>query len=226
MRCTALLLHGSSSLRECPWYKLSSYSDSHSPAATRTIANALLNSRMELDKQRMWAEVGRSYAIFYEKPSEDNTILNAQQRDPARVPALALLEIAMAVSLSSADLQVSRLAAETLRYIAQSERAPHAPANEMLSANDRGKRGTVYEQIGKVRPTGRLAWQKAVRKQYARLASPHPYFVAVWEECYYRWCALTELVIRAPMDGLEIEDGGRATGDRSLTIEVRGLLPA
>jgi hypothetical protein len=178
---------------------------------------------MEPDKQRMWAEVGHSYAMVYIEPSQASTILDLLQRDPNRVPSLALLEIAAAVSLASADPHVSRLAAHTLRVLAMSERHPSAPPNTLLTEDDRGRRYPIYEQIGdpKIRVTGRLAWQKRVRRLYSTLATPHPYFVAVWEECYYRWCALTELVIRAPIDGLEIEDGGRPTGDRSLTVEVR-----
>lgn len=57
------------------------------------------------------------------------------------------------------------------------------------------------------------------------LAAPHPSYVAIWEECYYRWCALTELVIRAPLDPITregFEDGYTPTGDKSLSNEVYG----
>ena len=35
------------------------------PAAMRTVANALLNARLELERQRMWAEIGRQFADGY-----------------------------------------------------------------------------------------------------------------------------------------------------------------
>jgi hypothetical protein len=35
------------------------------PAAMRTVANALLNARLELERQRMWAEIGRQFAEGY-----------------------------------------------------------------------------------------------------------------------------------------------------------------
>jgi neurofibromin 1 len=35
------------------------------PAAMRTVANALLNARLELERQRMWAEIGRQFADAY-----------------------------------------------------------------------------------------------------------------------------------------------------------------
>lgn len=35
------------------------------PAAMRTVANALLNARLELERQRMWAEIGRQFADTY-----------------------------------------------------------------------------------------------------------------------------------------------------------------
>ena len=70
------------------------------------------------------------------------------QSSPDRVPALALLEIAAAVTLTSADAHVSRLAAHTLRLIAIAERQPGAPVNTSIGEVDRGRRYPVYEQIG------------------------------------------------------------------------------
>jgi hypothetical protein len=133
-----------------------------------------------------------------------------------------MLEIAAAVSLTSADLQISRLAAHTLRVIAMAERLPGAPVNTRMPEEERGKRYPIYEQIGdpKVRVTGRLAWQKRVRRLYGTLPAPHPFSVAVWEECYYRWCTLTELVIRSPQEGLELVDGPQQSGEKWLTVEV------
>jgi len=56
------------------------------------------------------------------------------------------------------------------------------------------------------------------------LAIPHATYVAIWEECYFRWCALTELVINAPTDPMTAEsmqDSTVPVGDKSMTFEVR-----
>ena len=65
-----------------------------------------------------------------------------------RVPAFALLELASAVSLTSADTGVSNLAAQTLRLIAIAERQPDVPINEALTEEERVSRHAVYEKIG------------------------------------------------------------------------------
>ncbi|KAI0026519.1 hypothetical protein K488DRAFT_92404, partial [Vararia minispora EC-137] len=167
-------------------------------SSTCTAANGLLNLRMEPDKQRMWAEIGHSYTMVYIEPSGMDTVLHLVQTSELRVPALALLELSMAVALSSADPHVSRLATHSLRVLAIGERGPRAPRNAFLS---------------------HLAWQKRVRHLYSTLTMPHPYFVVIWEECYYQWCALTELVIQAPMDRLKNDESRRSTGDRLWTID-------
>jgi hypothetical protein len=65
-----------------------------------------------------------------------------------RVPAFALLELASAVSLTSADTSVSNLAAQTLRLIAIAERQPDVPINPALTEEERVSRHAVYEKIG------------------------------------------------------------------------------
>ena len=69
-----------------------------------------------------------------------------------------------------------------------------------------------------------MAWQKRVRRLFRSLAIPHATYVAIWEECYFRWCALTELVINAPTDPMtaeSIQDSTVPVGDKSMTFEVR-----
>ncbi|KAI0040644.1 hypothetical protein FA95DRAFT_1647858 [Auriscalpium vulgare] len=190
------------------------------PAAIRTIANALLNSRLELERQRMWAEIGHAFTLTYIQEAPSDSIVRQLQMAPERVPALALLELACAVSLTSADTAVSRLSALCLRNIAIAERQPGVPFPLTLNEELRISRHAIFEQIGdpKAVLTGRVAWQKKVRRLFRTLAHPHPGFIAVWEECYYRWCALTEVVIRGPSDSVT-SDAQVPVGDRSLTAE-------
>ncbi|VDB87040.1 unnamed protein product [Peniophora sp. CBMAI 1063] len=174
--------------------------------STRT---SLLNTRSDADRQRLWAEIGHAYALAYVDRSRPHDVILAEmQASPERVPALALLEIAAAVSLTSADAHVSRLAPHTLRLIAIAERQPGAPVNTSVGEVDRGRRYPVHEQIGDPRHlwTGRLPWQKHIRKHFATLLLSQPYCIAGWNECYFRWCALTEPVIRPPAEGLEPGD--------------------
>ncbi|KAH9981838.1 hypothetical protein BJV74DRAFT_778311 [Russula compacta] len=194
------------------------------PAAMRTVANALLNARLELERQRMWAEIGRQFADTYVRDGPPDSVARLMQLSNHRVPAFALLELASAVSLTSADTGVSNLAAQTLRLIAIAERQPDVPINPALTEEERVSRHAVYEKIGAPRTviTGRVAWQKRVRRLFRSLAIPHATYVAIWEECYFRWCALTELVINAPSDPMTAEsmqDSTVPVGDKSMTFE-------
>lgn len=194
------------------------------PAAMRTVANALLNARLELDRQRMWTEIGRQFAETYVRDGPPDSVARQMQLSEDRVPAFALLELASAVSLTSADTGVSNLAAQTLRLIAIAERQPDVPVNPALTEEERVSRHAVYEKIGapKTVITGRVAWQKRVRRLFRSLAIPHASYVAIWEECYFRWCALTELVINAPTDPMtaeSIQDSTVPVGDKSMTFE-------
>ncbi|KAI0291754.1 hypothetical protein BC826DRAFT_969907 [Russula brevipes] len=194
------------------------------PAAMRTVANALLNARLELERQRMWAEIGRQFADTYVRDGPPDSVVRLMQLSKHRVPAFALLELASAVSLTSADTGVSNLAAQTLRLIAIAERQPDVPINPALTEEERVSRHAVYEKIGAPRTviTGRVAWQKRVRRLFRSLAIPHATYVAIWEECYFRWCALTELVINAPSDPMtaeSLQDSTVPVGDKSMTFE-------
>jgi hypothetical protein len=70
------------------------------------------------------------------------------QLDPGRLPAFALAEIAFLVSLTSADSNVSHLAAKGLRLLSYAERQPGAPVNSGIREEDRLKRNPIYEQLG------------------------------------------------------------------------------
>ena len=67
---------------------------------------------------------------------------------PDRVLALALIELASTVSLSSADSGVSRLAAHNMRVIAIAEKRNSDLVNRAFSDEDRKKRFSIYEQLG------------------------------------------------------------------------------
>lgn len=73
---------------------------------------------------------------------------HGMQFDEDRVPAFAMCEIAFLVSLTSVSSDVSQLAAQGLRLIAQAERQPGAPVNHGLTEEERSKRNPIYEQLG------------------------------------------------------------------------------
>jgi hypothetical protein len=50
---------------------------------------------------------------------------------------------------------------------------------------------------------GRVGYQKRIRKLVRFVAYPSPIHIAVWQECYWRWRALSESVLDAHPDILE-----------------------
>ena len=70
------------------------------------------------------------------------------QRDPYRVPAVILGEIALMVALPSANVDMSHLAAKGLRLISLMASQPDAPVSVLLSEEETSKRNFIYEQLG------------------------------------------------------------------------------
>jgi hypothetical protein len=71
------------------------------------------------------------------------------QSAAARVPALALAEIAFLICLTSADIGVSQLAAQCLRLLAHAERQLGAStAQPNGNSEELYKRHPIYEQLG------------------------------------------------------------------------------
>lgn len=64
------------------------------------------------------------------------------------MPAFALAEVCFLIYLTSADSQVSHLAAKSLRLLSCAERQPDAPVNPTVTDEDRSKRNPIYEQLG------------------------------------------------------------------------------
>lgn len=143
-----------------------------------------------------------------------------------------LVEIALLVTLTSEDNAVSLLAAKGLRYLAYLERLPGAaPAplddDEMLS-----KRHLVYEQLGDPRVpivgtsssprslcapyavSGRVGYQKRMRKLIRLLSFPSTIHVAVWEECYWRWLYLYNFIKET------VDEASAAPETRAAIIQV------
>lgn len=69
---------------------------------------------------------------------------------------------------------------------------------------------------------GQVAHQKRIRKIVRLLTLPPALHMAVWQECYFRWCTLNEIAVRMALDD---EVPGFPMGDRNLTVEVCCLRP-
>ncbi|KAG2042146.1 hypothetical protein BDR03DRAFT_978842 [Suillus americanus] len=173
-----------------PYYKMI-----ERPMSLMCIAKRLLLTRLDPDSQRLWIHVAHQLVECYHRKSEDNHA-HGMQFDKDRVPAFAMCEIAFLVSLTSVSSDVSQLAAQGLRLIAQAERQPGAPVNHGLTEEERSKRNPIYEQLGdpSVIIVGRVREQKRVRKLLRLVANSSPINIAVWEECFYRWSALSEFI--------------------------------
>ncbi|KAG1752509.1 uncharacterized protein EDB91DRAFT_1102988 [Suillus paluster] len=164
------------------------------------IAKRLLLTRLDPDTQRLWMHIAHQIIECYHRKSEGNHAHGVQFSEE-RVPAFAMSEIAFLVSLTSVNSDVSQLAAQGLRLIAQAERQSEAPVNHGLTEEERSKRNPIYEQLGdpSVIIVGRVQEQKRVRKLLRLVANSSPINIAVWEECFYRWSALSEFVVQHPL---------------------------
>ncbi|KAI9574812.1 hypothetical protein HD554DRAFT_2201766 [Boletus coccyginus] len=167
----------------------------------------LLMTRLEPDSQRLWISVCHQVMETYHRKSQGDHA-KWLQFNPDRVPAFALGEISFLVSLTSVNSEVSQLAAHGLRLIAQAERHPDAPVNMGLTEEERSKRNPIYEQLGdpSVVVVGRVREQKRVRKLLRLVAYTSPINIAVWEECFWRWSALSEFVVPNPLASIAAFD--------------------
>ncbi|KAG0709913.1 hypothetical protein DFH29DRAFT_1012634 [Suillus ampliporus] len=184
-----------------PYYDMIETCMKHSlPMWLISVAKRLLLTRLDPDSQRLWIHIAHQIIECYHRKSEGNHARGVQFSE-ARVPAFAISEIAFLVSLTSVSSDVSQLAAQGLRLIAQAERQPGAPVNHGLTEEERSKRNPIYEQLGdpSVIIVGRVREQKRVRKLLRLVANSSPINIAVWEECFYRWSALSEFVVHHPL---------------------------
>ncbi|TFK46902.1 hypothetical protein OE88DRAFT_1666689 [Heliocybe sulcata] len=192
------------------------------PATLTSISMCLLNSRIDLKAQRMWMDLAYDLLVVYTRATEREE-LRQLQVDTTRVAAFALAEIAFLVSLTSVDMKVSSQAAQCLRLIALAERQPDAPLNVGLSEEDWAKRHRTYDQVGdpRIAILGRVGHQKRVRKLVRSMARPIPSHVAVWQECYWRWLTMTELVTHSTDGDLGNLYGTSPLPDMTMSVEER-----
>ncbi|KAI0775878.1 hypothetical protein BD413DRAFT_470082 [Trametes elegans] len=196
------------------------------PAILASIANHLLNVRTDIQSQRMFMQQLYEIMYWYANPEAQSAALRPALRIlPHRTSSLALAEITFLVCLCSTDGVVSLTACNCLRLLTQTERHPDAPPYAEGNEEEAIKRHPVYEQLGdpKVSLIGRVGHQKRIRKLMRLIGSPTAIHVAVWQELYFRWCALTELNIRMAVDqtsdGYDV--GIAPIGDKALAPEER-----
>ncbi|KAJ3936091.1 MAG: hypothetical protein NXY57DRAFT_886591 [Lentinula lateritia] len=166
-----------------------------------SVATMLLHARTDVESQRLWSGIVLRLLEFIAKKTDD-PILKSFLNDPNRVPPMILAEIALLVSLPSADGNVSHTAAKGLRLIAHIESQADAPSNPTITEEDKSKRYPVYDRMGdpKVLVVGRVAHQKRVRKLLRLMPYCSAVNVAVWQECYARFSSLTETILNIPDD--------------------------
>ncbi|KZT29450.1 hypothetical protein NEOLEDRAFT_1128208 [Neolentinus lepideus HHB14362 ss-1] len=192
------------------------------PATLTSISMCLLNARIDLKAQRMWMDLAYDLLVVYTRAT-DRVELRELQVDTTRVAAFALAEIAFLVSLTSVDMKVSSQAAQCLRLIAQAERQPDAPLNAGLSDEDWAKRHRTYDQVGDPKTVilGRVGHQKRIRKLVRSMARPIPSHIAVWQECYFRWTTMTELVTHSAEGEYGSLYGTTPVPDMTMNMEER-----
>ncbi|KAF7352222.1 hypothetical protein MVEN_01185600 [Mycena venus] len=165
------------------------------PNALFCLASNLLRSRSDTETTRMWASsIFRLLKLHV--MNDQNVHIKAIQNDEHRTSALALVELALLVTLASEDNRVSQLAAKGLRYLAYLEGVPGASSAPVVDDDMASKRHLVYEQMGdpRVLIVGRVGHQKRLRKLIRLLSFPSALHVAVWEELYWRWLYLYNFI--------------------------------
>ncbi|RDB19915.1 Neurofibromin [Hypsizygus marmoreus] len=177
------------------------------PSVLLSIVTNLLHSRSDVETERLWVAIAHQLIELYVRKT-DSQLIKDVQHDARRVPAFALAEIAFLVSLTSADSNVSHLAAKGLRLLSYAEREPGVPTNQTVTDENRSKRNPIYEQLGdpKVVIVGRVGHQKRIRKLVRLISYPSAAHVAVWQECYWRWRALSEVIFEAMSEAAEHGD--------------------
>ncbi|KAJ7458402.1 hypothetical protein B0H11DRAFT_187286 [Mycena galericulata] len=165
------------------------------PMSLLCLSSNLMRSRNDVEATRMWTSAIHRLLKVY-ATSNDAEHVHAIRNDPARMPAFVLVEIALLVTLTSEDSAVSHLAAKGLRYLAYLETLPGAPPAPVVDDEQLSKRHLVYEQLGDPRIVivGRVGYQKRMRKLIRLLSFPCTIYVAVWEECYWRWLYLYNFI--------------------------------
>ncbi|KAI0638553.1 hypothetical protein C8Q77DRAFT_1047292 [Trametes polyzona] len=195
------------------------------PAILASVANHLLNTRTDLQSQRMFIQQLYEIMYCYANPDANKQLQHALRIPKNRASCFALTEIAFLVCLSSADGVVSLTACNCLRLLTQVERNPDAPPYAEGNEEEAIKRHPVYEQLGdpKVSMIGRVGHQKRIRKLMRLIANPTAVHVAVWQEVFFRWCALTEMTVRMTFDQTTdgFENGAAPIGDKALSLEDR-----
>ncbi|KAF8872759.1 hypothetical protein BD779DRAFT_1679537 [Infundibulicybe gibba] len=165
------------------------------PPTLLSLVTNLINARTDTELQRLWIAMAHQLVGIFMRKSDLEHVKEIQC-DVGRLPAFALAEIAFIISLTSADNNVSKLAAQGLRLLSHAERQPGAPMNPTVSDEDRSKRNPIYEQLGdpKIMVVGRVGHQKRIRKLVRLMTYPSAAHIAVWEECYWRWRDLSESI--------------------------------
>ncbi|TFK24729.1 hypothetical protein FA15DRAFT_406917 [Coprinopsis marcescibilis] len=173
------------------------------PLALQCVAQNLLNTRTDLEAQRLWISLAHSIVDIYSKRIEMDHVKEIQL-DDRRIPALTIAEIALMVALTSSGVEISHLAAKGLRHLSQVERNPEAPLSRLIGEDEFRKRNFIYEQLGdpRVIVVGRVGHQRRIRKFIRLLSFSSPIHTAVWAECYSRWRAISQPVYEALNDAL------------------------
>lgn len=100
-----------------------------------------------MEAQQLYTSLAHQIVDIYSKKIDLDHVKRIQL-DESRVPALTLAEIAFMVTLPSANVDISHLAAKGLRLIALVERQPDVPVSDLLGEDELSKRNFIYEQLG------------------------------------------------------------------------------
>ncbi|PFH50162.1 hypothetical protein AMATHDRAFT_80979 [Amanita thiersii Skay4041] len=186
------------------------------PPTLMSVVTNLISCRVDVETQRLWVSIAYQMLELYARKSPFPHVKEIQV-DPGRLPAIVLAETALIISLTSVDNHVSQLAAKSLRLIAIIQRQPGAPKSDLE------QRLHVYEKLGdpKIMVVGRLGHQKRIRRLIRSALFPPDVHGAIWQECFWRWRALTEQICDTLSEIQESMDGRRGSYTPTPQQEIR-----
>ncbi|KAF8638594.1 hypothetical protein AX17_002135 [Amanita inopinata Kibby_2008] len=190
------------------------------PTTLMRIATNLFACRANAESQRLWISVAYQMLELYAKKESLEHVKDIQC-DPGRIPAFTMAEISLIISLTSMDLGISQLSARCLRLISHAEKNSVCPRENHTEDDD--YRMVVYEKLGdpKVMVVGRIGQQKRIRKLIRSIAFPSDVHSSIWQECFWRWRSLTELICEHMNEMSENMDGRRGSYTPTSQMEIR-----
>jgi hypothetical protein len=152
--------------------------------------------------------------VLTRRPAAQHDQDNSWRFSPFLLGVLRMAELSLWCTLTSSQMDISTTAQRCLRLLSIFERNPAVPPAPKMSAAEISKRRAVLEGLGDPQSefisrdrgleymfkfpaaiiTGKVSFQKRIRKHVAMISRPSPIHMMVSQEVMFRWSRLTPRV--------------------------------